>query len=822
MNQKLIATTLFLFTLAGLYAQPQDDSFTDTLMKNGYVVFATINKDRPIPATSANKIDILRKVVKGDMTISFEKVWTVTIDSEIVQDKFQLYKDGIKMNGGEYVIHSTLTDITFFGGSMAEFEKEAFVNKSLADKERFSIIAQRHFTDLHRDQNKSAQSIIKSAEEIYYLDSRSNKYRPAYQVHIESSNTLSKELVYVSAKDGEYLGAASLLCSVNFTGTAQTQYSGNQNIVTDAPTVAGPFRLQEVRNGVNIRTRNVNRQTNYSNVTEFTDNDNTWTAAEHVGNRAAFDAHWGAEVVFDYWRTVHSRNSINGSGMAIESYVHWDSGSPNQFNAQWDGTNNAMRYDDGLGLTNPLTSLDICAHEFGHGIDQYTGNLAYEKESGALDEGFADIWGAVIEAWAAPAKQRWMMGEDVLLGPIRNLANPGLFGSPDTYLGANWVATTGCTPSILNDWCGVHTNSSVLAYWFFLLSEGGNGVNDNGNNFVVSGIGITDAARIAYRTKQLIGISSADYFLARSVSITAAQTLFGANSCQVVAVTNAWYAVGVGFAFSGVPAPVISGPGKFCSGSANYNIPAGTITWTPIIPTGVATWSAPGMGNTLTLTKGAGHGFVTLNASVANACGTSSTGVATLSNIAVGFPSFTDTIVGTKTSTPNGIHNYTFVLPSRYPSVSYNWSVPAGWTIMTGQGTNTVKVKVNSTSGSLNLNVTACGLQRGIFAYINVGTGGGDPDFTDPAEESMLRASPNPATNTTTISLLSNNKLQATSQSTIQEIKITDKVGNIKRQLKFKTGQSTQTVDVSGLPSDVYTVSVFDGVKWRSTKVIVQ
>lgn len=280
----------------------------------------------------------------------------------------------------------------------------------------------------------------------------------------------------------------------------------------------------------------------------------------------------------------------------------------------------------------------------------------------------------------------------------------------------------------------------------------------------------------------------------------------------------------VGAAYTGVPIPTITGVQKFCSGSQVYTVTPGNVTlWTPTIPTGVAAFATAG--NTLTLTKNAsGNGFVNLTANVANACNSGIAAVATLTNIAVGFPTFTDTIVGTKIATPNGQHNYTLALPLRYPSVSYNWWVTPspGWTIMTGQGTNTAKVKVNTVSGTVNVDLTACGVSRGKFATVAVGSGGGDPDFTDPGEESMLRASPNPATNTTTISLQSNNKLKATSQSTIKEIKITDKVGNIKRQLKFKGGQSTQTVDVSGLPSDVYTVSVFDGVKWRTTKIIVQ
>ncbi len=271
----------------------------------------------------------------------------------------------------------------------------------------------------------------------------------------------------------------------------------------------------------------------------------------------------------------------------------------------------------------------------------------------------------------------------------------------------------------------------------------------------------------------------------------------------------------------GPPAPnLITGLSKFCSGTSQYtlnNMPVGgTLTWTSS-NTNYAT-VMPTV-NPTTVTKIANaNAFVTLTATT-NACGVTQN---ITKIVALGFPAFTDTIMGTKIATPNGIHTYSLTLPLTYPTATYTWRVPSGWVIQSGQGTSSLRVRAGTTGGNVEVDLTACGVTRGKFAYIAVGPGGGDPEFTDPGEESMLRASPNPAITTTTISLVSNNKLKATGQSTIQEIKIADKVGHIKRRLKFKNGQSTQTVDVSGLPSDVYTVSVFDGVKWRTTKIIVR
>ena len=200
----------------------------------------------------------------------------------------------------------------------------------------------------------------------------------------------------------------------------------------------------------------------------------------------------------------------------------------------------------------------------------------------AMNEALSDIWAACIEAWVAPEKQRWMLGEDLGV-PIRSMNNPNLFGQPDTYLGTNWFNINSCIPHPRNnDYCGVHTNSGVINYWFFLLSEGDTGTNDIGNRFWVNGIGINDAAKIVYRTQNVILNSNVEqeinFVQFREATITAAINIFGSNSNEVVQFTNAWHAVGVGDRYN----YSISGPSTICS-QATYtidNLPEGaTIQW---------------------------------------------------------------------------------------------------------------------------------------------------------------------------------------------------------------------------------------------------
>src|SRR5690606_7583791 len=113
---------------------------------------------------------------------------------------------------------------------------------------------------------------------------------------------------------------------------------------------------------------------------------------------------------------------INDLGFALNSYVHYDAGYANAF---WDG--NRMTYGDGNSWIDPLTALDITAHEITHGLTDYTADLVYRMESGALNESFSDIFAAAIEHYGRPNKNNWNIGEDIGV-TLRSMSNPNLYG----------------------------------------------------------------------------------------------------------------------------------------------------------------------------------------------------------------------------------------------------------------------------------------------------------------------------------------------------------------------------------------------------------
>lgn len=391
-------------------------------------------------------------------------------------------------------------------------------------------------------QEKALQVLTKNTSATYFpkgelvytqiWNKEDGKFVLAYKFNIYAEQPLKHSNIYIDAINGQVVQEYNLLHTANTNGTANTKYSGTQSIITDSYT--GGYRLRETGrgNGVAINTFNCQKGTNFTNI-DFSDADNVWNNINANQDEAATDAHWGAEKTFDYYNLVHNRNSINGNGMTINSYVHYGN---NYFNAFWDG--NVMAYGDGSGSASALTALDIAGHEMTHGVTQYTAGLNYQNEPGAINESFSDIFGTIIEFYAKPNTANWTVGENIG-STLRSMSNPNAYSQPDTYMGTNWY-----TGSADNG--GVHYNSGVGNFWFYLLCQGGTGTNDINKTYTVTGQTIAKARLIAYRTLSVYLTPSSKYADARFYSIQAATDIYGGCSPEVIATTNAWYAVGVG------------------------------------------------------------------------------------------------------------------------------------------------------------------------------------------------------------------------------------------------------------------------------------
>lgn len=350
-----------------------------------------------------------------------------------------------------------------------------------------------------------------------------SKLTLTYVFDIFAVEPYTEQNIYVDAASGEIVFKESLIHDVLVDGTANTGYYGSKSITVDQS--GGRYYARQTG------ARNFEL---YNNTTTLSSTSPTFSG---TGNAKYYiDVYWGVEVTWDYYKEKFNRNGYDNAGSKIRFVVN----NPQvNNNAYWQ--NGTASFGNSSSGT-PFTPLDVVAHEVTHGVTGTSARLTYQGESGALNEAFSDIFGTYAEHYANVG-DKWTLGENISFQ--RSMSNPNKHRQPDTYKGTYWASTSG------GDNGGVHTNSGVLNYWYYLTAQGGSGSNDNGSSFTVSGIGIEKAAQIAYRALTRYLTSSSGYSAARTAVINAARDLYGTGSCEEAAATDAMHAVGVGSAFSG-------------------------------------------------------------------------------------------------------------------------------------------------------------------------------------------------------------------------------------------------------------------------------
>ncbi|HEX3050075.1 MAG TPA: M4 family metallopeptidase, partial [Aggregatilineaceae bacterium] len=224
---------------------------------------------------------------------------------------------------------------------------------------------------------------------------------------------------------------------------------------------------------------------------------------------AANAAQFFAVDTAEYYKVFHNRNSINNLGMALISNVNYreDASEPYD-NAGWTGEE--MVYGDG----DFYTVDDVIGHELSHGVTQYESNLFYFYESGAINEMFSDIFGEFVDQWnnvnrygvPDPAADRWLMGEDMAMGAMRNMKTPAAGNPPQpdrtqsTYF-FYWKST-----SPYWDNGGVHINSGVGNKAAYLMTDGG-----TFNGYTITALGMAKTSALFYEVNSTLLTGGADY-----------------------------------------------------------------------------------------------------------------------------------------------------------------------------------------------------------------------------------------------------------------------------------------------------------------------
>ncbi len=269
----------------------------------------------------------------------------------------------------------------------------------------------------------------------------------------------------------------------------------------------------------------LNRYPATSSFNLITSTNNTWDAK-------AVSAQYNASVAYEYYRTTHGRNSINGKGGSVLSFINVaEQNGASMDNAYWNGR--GMYYGNGSRVFNSLAAgLDVAGHELTHGVVEATAALRYVGQSGALNESFADIFGCMIE------RQNWKMGETVVKpgvypsNAMRDLSNPhnGTTRGKQGWQPQNMQEYQNLPNTNAGDNGGVHVNNSIPNYAYYLFA---------------TAVGKEKAEKVFYKTLTSYLSASSQFADLRIGTRLACEELYGKESAECKSLATAFDSVGI-------------------------------------------------------------------------------------------------------------------------------------------------------------------------------------------------------------------------------------------------------------------------------------
>ncbi|MBT2459272.1 M4 family metallopeptidase [Streptomyces sp. ISL-86] len=444
--------------------------------------------------------------------------------------------DGLPVLGGDLTVHAkggTVKSVTKATNHVIKVaDTSPSVTAAAAESQAISAAKSQGSKDAKA--SKNARKVIWAATGVPVL---------AFETVVgglQDDGTPSELHVVTDAKTGAKITEWQAI----ETGTGNTMYSGQVTLGTSQS--GSSYTLTDAGRGSH-KTYDLNGGTGSGTGTLFSGPDDIWgTGAASSRETAGADAHYGAQLTWDYYKNVHGRNGLRNDGVAPYSRVHYGNAYVNAF---WSDSCFCMTYGDGISNTHPLTSIDVAAHEMTHGLTSVTGNMTYSGEPGGLNEATSDIMAAAVEFYANNPQDvgDYLVGEKIDINgdgtPLRYMDKPSKDGGSKDA----WYSGIGGID--------VHYSSGPANHWYYLASEGSgakviNGVSYNSptsDGLPVTAIGRDAASKIWFRALT-VGYfkSNTTYATARDATLLAAADLYGAGSATYNNVAHAWAAINVG------------------------------------------------------------------------------------------------------------------------------------------------------------------------------------------------------------------------------------------------------------------------------------
>lgn len=531
---------------------------------------------RSIDQQVADYFAAVQPLLKLDDPSAELAIARMDVEGDFLHLRYQQQWQGVPVYGGEVILHKNKEAFYLLNGRFFPTPSLADVTPQLT-AEAAAELALAHVSQFTTVKNLSPAELqlvptgqVESELVIYHPAKSAEGERLAWHLTVVP-NITHRYAYFVDAKTGEIIQHHSELCNLtghlhgaldckshdapphhpspitNFelppppttanatdlNGQTRTinvfQQSGSFYLIDASRSMFSPAQssIPNDPSGViwTLSGQNNSPENNNFQAAHVNSSNNTWS------DPVAVSAHYNGGLAYEYFKNTFGRESINGQGGNIVSLIHiTESNGAGMDNAFWNGA--AMFYGNGdMAFNSPLAkSLDVAGHEMSHGVVQATANLEYQGESGALNESFADVFGAMID------RDDWKIGEGIVntaffpTGALRDMQNP--------HNGGNSVNDNGWQPAHYSerftgpeDNGGVHINSGIVNKAFQLFA---------------TEVGKGKAEQVYYRALTQYLVKSSQFIDQRIAVIQAATDLHGANSSEVTAAQNAFTAVGIG------------------------------------------------------------------------------------------------------------------------------------------------------------------------------------------------------------------------------------------------------------------------------------
>ena len=356
----LCSSVISLFSLANI--QPTQIVTPEQVIYSNYssipsLIHFSQGKELELSQVSS----FLSNYFEGNQVFSLRLVGQQSDELGFVHYRYQQILDNTPVAYAYYVVHAKDNKVVSMNGLLFDRIGSSSISlnavKALENAKEF-VSAKEYMWEnpleenlLKRQTGNETASYLPTPELMFVVDPSKlgEAIRLGYQVTIYASNPLSKQAVFVDAMDGKIIHSENLLHFKDVKGIANTVYSGFQTITTDSTNLG--YELKESGRGNGIETFNMKNSTNFSSYVDFVDKNNVWDTTNIQKDQYAVDAHWGAEMTYDYFFQKHNRNSIDNQGYKLINMVHYGSAFGN---AYWDGTRMVFGDGDGTNTKNPL------------------------------------------------------------------------------------------------------------------------------------------------------------------------------------------------------------------------------------------------------------------------------------------------------------------------------------------------------------------------------------------------------------------------------------------------------------------------------------